>query len=323
MAAARDTYLFLLASTFCVSALLYFGARGLWGVPAALFLAFSTSLSHYALAYLWSVPSYARWPKKFIARNMIFFSSVLALFVALVYWPGVVSFSDALLFVVVISIVHNSRDYAFFFRQIASGFTDGRRSFVLTSFFSALSFLVIFGVLLAVPSKSGFQLILFSPQIVVPLLVLSAAWLAWSLVMLARTKGFSGEELLPVRYTLPIFLVPFALYAVGNVTALDLFYFFVIWHYILWYGYTLSKLSNTGGSPTRFLGLVAATNAVFIVPFFLLLSAGAWTDLPTAIRESFLWGLSGFVFFSFGHILFSVLPRYAVRPQQGAHHSSP
>ena len=328
-------YLLLLTTTLALALCAYFSVKALWGQSTALFLAFAMSLSHYAMAYIWSIPGYIRAGSAYTHKTLALFFLGMFCFTAIVYWFALFSVSAVMLFVIFISVIHNARDFEFFFRQMRSDFTDYHRSSLANTFFSSFMFASFFGVLLMYTDlyteKFGFKIVHFSP-IVAQLAFFSSLGLFFVSVVKSLRKRDTALSLLFLLTTAPLIvsIVPYVFFK--NVTLLDIFYIHVLWHYLLWYAFMLLKIVKRGqrstekpaciigaisyfsSSVSRFLAFVICINLFFILPFFILLAYGRWDSISHAVAKSFLWGISGYVFFSVAHIYWSVLPRFRQQP---------
>ncbi len=325
---ASVQYFLLLTTTLIISLCVYFSAKAIWGQSAALFVAFSIGLSHYALAYIWSIPGYFRVVSVYKLRNLLLFFLGMLAFGLAVYWLEWLSVSFVMIFVVLISVVHNSRDFEFFFRQIYSGYKDYGRSSLASSFFASLLLVNFFGFILIQPEKFGFRMVPFLPGVFEVIFFSSLVVFILSSFLFFKKMNERYLQVFSITL-LPLLFSLFLYYGFSNITLLDIFYIQIIWHYLLWYGFMMMKvyrsappsqiiggvwivryLSYLSSNLTRFLLFVVFINLFFVVPFFVLLFTGRWESIAQAMAQSFLWGISGYVFFSVAHIYWSVLPRY-------------
>lgn len=318
--------LMFFVATFAITAVSYFGLKMLFGQGAALLFAFMLGQGHYVMAYLWSVPAYRRMTPVERARNLSIFAFLTALFFAAVFWFRWVSFPLALFSVIFIAVFHNFRDYEFFYRQFIRDFSGGFRRLAVTVFFSS-AFLIVFSLNLLL--QPGGSRVIFAGDLPAVLV---------QILFIAAVVGFvlSGLRLaLPAARAIrsgfrPAAAIAFPagglLAAIAALDPVDLVYFFTVWHFVLWLvfvGFQTAGRRQTGHPGGRGSGIVvyqwrestlgyflvtAVVYAVILGGFVAVWGLASPRDLDRIITESFFWGLPGFVFFSFAHILFSALP---------------
>lgn len=334
-----SAYILFLLATFSFSALLYFGIKATWGIAAALLAVFLLGQGHYAMAYLWSVPAYRTAAVPHRSRNLAVFS-ILALAALLAFYiVPFLPFAYAVLFVIVLGVFHNFRDYEFFFRQMMSGYRDARRSPSLTFILSGLFLLVYFGTLFADPAH-GMEVFggAIPREVFAAGVAFAFALLGTGLILFVRGKGFA--PLLAdagIARSFAFFLPAPLVGLLARSDPADLAYLFTAWHFALWLGYIPMKVHYESARDAsrqeeksagmldailrywrrdifRFAVVTLGLYAILIALPLAFWYAGWFRAAADFIRGSFFWGISGFIFFSFSHIVFTALPRLRRAP---------
>lgn len=325
---AQVVYFGFLLLTLAVTLLIY-GAARQWSFAAVFFVVINIGNAHYIMAYLASARHWQKLSPSIIGKRLALWFGASALYFIAFYSLGL-PFAWALLSVLVIATHHFFRDYAFFYHQFSSSFIRQERPFLLTLFLGSLYIAFLFLTLYYFPEKIR---ILFAGPI--PQLFFGVFGLAASLAAIVSGyylffQRFSYSP----RHFAAAFALPYGSLgiagALGSMNPIDLVYILVLWHYILWLGFTFVKVAHrsrfSSSNALSEKGLIAfATQSswsriyplllnasithilIFLLPLLLLL-LGFWNSFPELARQSFVWGLYGYPFWSFLHIVFTAFP---------------
>lgn len=295
--------LFTLAAT-----LLIYGLARQWSLSMMFFVVINIGSAHYIMTYISLRKSWFALPAGALKKRVAIWLAASAAFGALFYLSGhPLAFPLALLAILVISVPHFFRDYAFFYNQFDSSYTQGNRSFFLTLFLSSAYLAFLFLLLFYFPEKIP---VLFAA----PLSTLFFGLTGALSMLIALGSGLILFRSLAVS---PRFAGAFALpYGgigaagiLGNMNPIDIVYILVLWHYLLWLGFTLIKMVDRG-EWQPFAGQTALVHGAVFGSGLALLGLGAWNSFPELVKQSFVWGLYGFPLWTFMHIAFTAFPYY-------------
>lgn len=317
-------YVLFLGVTFLLTALLYFFARQR-SLAVALFVVVNVGQAHYLMAYGPTLRKLFLLPRAQCAQRITLWLAAGALYFVIFYTSGL-PFAWAIFSILIITSFHFARDYAFFYHAFRSSFSAPRRPRLPTIFLGTAYISFLFLLFYYFPYKVG-QLYL---DPLPPLLfgILGAVGLAGALV--------SGYRLLPdnilstaKRAFAHAFL--FAVPAVGasisnffyDIDPLDYVYLIVLWHFVLWLAFTsikiLSSTTTKSGATgatrhipdkqaLRFFAHAILVHTLIFSAALFFFRSGGWSSFSAFADKSFLWGLYGYPFWSFLHIVLTSFP---------------
>ena len=332
---AVNNYFLFIFGTFVAACAYYFLSRALFGIAGALFFVFMLGYGHYIMGYIWSAPSYLAAQKHEAIRNLSAVTISGLIFITVIHTLRIVPFYYAVFITIMIAVVHNFRDYEFFYRQISSDFRESKRTIKVTAFLSSFFIFFLFGPIIADPEKSRalFGAVL-PPEIFVYGFALAVLVFAFSgfLIFAKRSSQNQNSAYSKVALFMPVFIFPLGISAIiRNINPIDLVYFFTTWHFVMWLGYAAVKTrqkiynriwraNNNTNFFTAFISLwriniyafTAITAIMYMAIFttaFLTSSRVSLYGFNQIVGKSFLWGIQGFILFSFVHILFTAIPK--------------
>ncbi len=332
---AQRSYLWILLATAATTVLLMKLSESLAGIYGLLFLAAAFSQSHYIASYFFGAQSWKLLPSRERYHRVALFGGVSFLYFLLFYYPGVIGFEWTLFIIVLVGFLHCMRDYGFFYEQLTSDFRSYARplwpTVILTLGYCGI-FLSYFSL-----NPAGVYMFRGDPIYLSPIvgeatffLFFAAIVAYFGFVRKSANQGYSKYFwivlLLPVGFFLVLVLTPVLS---RFIELIEFIYFILIWHYVLWYVYTWLKVKKEGSrmarisaetavdkvvlwwreTPMHYVIATGALNVVVVAPFFILLAGGFWANFAEGAAQSFLWGLYGYPFWAFAHIVFNAFPK--------------
>ncbi len=326
----HQRYIFFLSITLLATLAIYGGAR-LGSMSAVLFVVVNIGNAHYLMAYLASIRRWRLLSRPVLLRRLMLWLGASALYFLIFYASGI-PFGWTVLSILILAVVHNFRDYAFFYHRLSSPSGSNPRPLALTYFLSAAFLTILFLALSWFPEKKS--LFFFEP-IPDPLFIFGAALSGAVAVAcgyrLLRQFFLHRQTLLPSAFIIIPSLSGAFAGSLGAINLIDYVFPLTLWHYLLWLAYTFLTLRrtekermsakpdegrfakvfalNSSGMPQLLISTVLIHTAVFLAAMGALW-LGHWKSFPEFAYNSFLWGFYGYPFWSFLHIAFSVFPPY-------------
>lgn len=317
-------YTGFLVVTFFLTLAIYIPSRNIsWAV--ALFVVVNMGNAHYIMAYFANIRTWQQLSEK-IRRNRLCLWIMLATIYLFIFYLSGLPFAWAIFSILLITSFHFFRDYAFFYYQISSVSAKDQRPLYLTIALTGAYLSLLFLQLYTFPQLIGTLLLN-------PISPLVFGMLGYLGILVALIGGYLYIShvygMTPLRFF--SFLTMATMGFIIGQASLELFnpidyvYVLVLWHFVMWLALSVYKtwhrqsLYHTDSfferirlwqSNTKtFLIVAFISHIIVFLPPLLLLEQGIWHSFSEISYANPIWGLYGYPFWSFLHIVFTSFRR--------------